>query len=209
MLLLSRIMLSRPSPISPFKAVVAFAALTLAAAHAEAGRAWPASRDLGPQIVAAKEVDGVNRDFGADGVDAEQALRIDSVSTEAAVHDRLASSDAELSPLPANHEFDAAATGEVRGKLLLQAMADLPQVGASANRSSLFLDFWDDASSARSAVDDRASGTVDAAQANARSGGVHSNVMIPLPMAAWSALSVFGGVGFVTGMRRVARRFFE
>jgi hypothetical protein len=33
--------------------------------------------------------------------------------------------------------------------------------------------------------------------------------MIPLPIAVWSALSVFGGVGFVAGMRRVARRFFE
>jgi hypothetical protein len=69
------------------------------------------------------------------------------------------------------------------------------------------LEFWDDSTSARSAVDDRAVGNVDpSSQGNARF-GAHSNVMIPLPMAAWSALSVLGGMGFVAGARRVARRF--
>jgi hypothetical protein len=117
------------------------------------------------------------------------------------------SADAELSPLPAN-EFDAAATGQLRGKQLLQAMADLPQVGASANKSSLSLDFWDDASSARSAVDDRATEASETAtQANARS-GAHSNVMIPLPTAAWSGLSVLAGAGLAGGLRRMGRRVF-
>jgi hypothetical protein len=31
--------------------------------------------------------------------------------------------------------------------------------------------------------------------------------MIPLPMAAWSGLSVLGGCGFVAGLRKLARRF--
>jgi len=147
--------------------------------------------------------------MGADGVDAEQALQIDAAAAKASVNAAPAASQAELSPLPAIQPFEAAAAGELRGKLLLQAMADLPQVGATANQSSLSLDFWDDASSARSAADDRATGATEAAQGNGRSGGAHSNVMIPLPMAAWSALSVFGGVGVVAGMRRAARRLFE
>jgi hypothetical protein len=85
-------------------------------------------------------------------------------------------------------------------------MADLPQVGVVSSNPSLTLDFWDDAASARSAVDDRASGSADfASQANGRS-EAHSNVMIPLPMAAWSGLSVLGGVGIVGGLRRLKRR---
>jgi hypothetical protein len=205
-------MLTRPSDISPLKTVLAIAVLALTATQVEAAGARPGDPDLRVQVPSTKEFDG-GKSIGPDGIDAEQALRIDFAAGKSAAGAGLASSDAELSPLPTNQEFDAATTGEVRGKLLLQAMADLPQVGASANASSLSLDFWDDASSARSAVDDRASGAADSAQGNARSGagaaaGAHSNVMIPLPMAAWSGLSVFGGVGFVAGVRRFARRFF-
>ena len=57
-------------------------------------------------------------------------------------------------------------------------------------------------------VDDQATGNSDATQGTMRSvAGAHANVMIPLPMAAWSGLSVLGGVGFVAGIRRAVRRF--
>ena len=85
-------------------------------------------------------------------------------------------------------------------------MADLPQVGATGAKSALSLDFWDDSTSARSTIDDQATRPAESAQGNARL-GAHSNVMIPLPMAAWSGLSVFGGVGFASGVRRMMRRF--
>jgi hypothetical protein len=209
MLLLSRSMLTRPSDIPPLKTVLALALIALAAGRADAARTRPASQDLQVQAAAAKEVNVGTGDVAADGVDAEQALQLDFAAARSAAVGSSATSDTDLSPLPTNQELDAASTGDVRGKLLLQAMADLPQVGTPANKSTLSLDFWDDAGSARSAVDDQASRTSEAAQANVRGiAGPHSNVMIPLPMAAWSGLSVFGGVGLVAGIRRAARRFF-
>ena len=207
-MLLSRSMFTRPSDIRPFKTALAFALLALLAGRAEAGRAAFPSTDVRVQVPSAKQVDEDEATVGSDGIDAEQALQVDFASTRTFANTRLASQDTELSALPTSQAFDEAATGEIRGKLLLQAMADLPQVGAAASYSSLSLDYWDDASSARTTVDNRARGAADSAQGNARGGDAHSNVMIPLPMAAWSGLSVFGGVGFVAGLRRISRRFF-
>jgi hypothetical protein len=192
----------------PLKTVLALTVLAVAAGQAEAARTRSAAQDLGVQLPATKEVKSTEADVSPNGVDAEQALQIELGGAKAATGPGLATPDAELNPLPTDQTFESAgAAVELRGKLLLQAMADLPQVGASANKSSLSLDFWDDASSARSAIDDRASAANEGAQGNPRAGGAHSNVMIPLPMAAWSGLSVLGGCGFVAGLRKLARRF--
>lgn len=200
MLLLSRSMLTQPADIFPLKTLLAFAALALFTNAANAGRVRSAGQEPSVQVSLAQQASA--SDVDADTIDAERVFQSDSAAPRNSAISALAG-NGELSTLPSSDEFNATGTGELRGKELHRAMADLPQVGASSN--TLSLEFWDDATSARSAVDDRSVRAGEASQGNGRSG--HSNVMIPLPMAAWSALSVLGGVGFVSGIRKVARRF--
>jgi len=204
MLLLSRFMLSRPSDIHPLKTVVALAALALVAGRAQAGHSRPAPHQAAVQVSSQKDVEAGEMEVAANGVDAERVFQGDSSSARATSSGAAGVASSDLSPLPASDAFDAT-SGEVRGRQLLRAMADLPQVGATSGKSSLSLDFWDDSTSARSAVDDRTPAPDLTTQGNARL-AAHSNVAIPLPMAAWSALSVFGGMGFTAAARRLAKR---
>ena len=199
MLLLSRAMLTRSSDILPLKTVLAFAALAFVASQADAGRVRSAGQELAVHV--STEVQANTSDMDAGAIDAERVFQNDS-SAPRTVASPAANAGSDLSPLPSSEAFEAAGAGELRGKVLLRAMADLPQVGGTSDRS-LSLEFWDDSATARSAVDDRAVGAAD--QGNARA-GAHSNVMIPVPMAAWSALSVLGGFGFAAGVRKLARR---
>jgi hypothetical protein len=197
-------MLIRPLHIQPFKAAIALAVLA-SVGQADAARTRPVSTDAPIHVTPAIGPAQGSVGLPAEGVDAERVFQGEPLEIPRAASTTTLPNGAELSPLPASAEFEPPVTGEVRGKLLLQAMADLPQVGVVSSNPSLTLDFWDDAASARSAVDDRASADL-ASPANGRS-EAHSNVMIPLPMAAWSGLSVLGGVGIVGGLRRLKRRF--
>jgi len=200
-------MFSMPSDIHPLKTVLALAALAFVTAPAEAGHARPSAPGFSVQAPTQQGVTASSTEVIANGVDAERAFQSDSSTARASINSNGAGTASDFSPLPASDDLDASATGEVRGRQLLRAMADLPQVGGNGAKSSLSLDFWDDPTSARSAVDDQAIRPAESStQGNARP-GAHSNVMIPLPMAAWSGLSVFGGVGFVAGLRRLGRRF--
>jgi hypothetical protein len=199
-------MFTRPSDIRPL-IVLAFTASTLVASQAEAGRVRV---EVGPELPIhvlneARQISMAAMDADGHVIDAERVFQGDA-SPSRNVANAVATSGSGLSTLPSSDDLDASGTGELRGKELLRAMADLPQVGGTSDSSSLSLEFWDDATSARSAVDDRATGAAEfAVQGHVRA-GAHSNVMIPLPMAAWSGLSVLGGMGFAAGVRRVARR---
>jgi hypothetical protein len=56
-------------------------------------------------------------------------------------------------------------------------------------------------------LDDRANGSAELGSASINRSGGQANVMIPVPLAAWSGLSVLGGLGLLAGVRRVVRRF--
>jgi len=71
----------------------------------------------------------------------------------------------------------------------------------SSTSSSALAQFWEQSASADFVFDQIASD----GGANAAGPGA-GNVLIPLPAAAWSALSVMGGVGVFAGIRRVFRR---
>jgi hypothetical protein len=75
-----------------------------------------------------------------------------------------------------------------------------PAANSSASSNAL-AQFWEQSASADFVFDHTASdGSANGAVTGAE------NVLIPLPAAAWSALSVMGGVGAFAGIRRMFRR---
>jgi len=208
MLLLSRSMSRRTSHTRSLSLALALGTLALAGSQAHAGHVAP-SQDGIPRMPVAHVADNASADLAdlrPTGLDAERALQGVSPAAKPIKPQTTDERPANLSPLPANGVLDASPNVELRGKSLDWAMSDLPQVGSSPRTTALSLDFWDDATSARSAVDNRTIGPVESVPTNsARVAGNQSNVMIPLPAAALSALSVFGGIGCVAGMRRIIR----
>ena len=74
-------------------------------------------------------------------------------------------------------------------------------VAESSTASAALAQFWEQSASADFVFDQSGS------DAGANAAGVGAaNVLIPLPAAAWSALSVMGGVGIFAGIRRAFRR---
>jgi hypothetical protein len=209
MLLLSRSMARRSPHVRTLSLVMGVAALTVAPCAVEAGHVASAPRELPAVHVRSNASTPVTP--GADqltshGVDAEKAFRSDTLSGRSESTSSGPVQAPALNPIATDGEFDSAPTGELRGKLLYRVMSDLPQVGSAAKTSPLRLDFWDDASSARSAIDERALGTAELTAGGTGRLPGHSNVMIPLPTAAWSGLSVLGCVALAAGIRRLARR---
>jgi hypothetical protein len=77
------------------------------------------------------------------------------------------------------------------------------------SKSKALLTFWADSSSAADAGLDSgiSAEAAAAAAATIATGSGPSSVLIPLPAAAWSALSVMGGVSVMAGFRKIRRRF--
>jgi hypothetical protein len=92
-------------------------------------------------------------------------------------------------------------SAELRGNGLMNTISAL-QSRPPRSAHALGLPWADDA-------DETDLSSFDIPVADAAAAGVagRDNVLIPLPLASWSALSVLGGVGFVAGLRRMARRF--
>jgi len=181
------------------------AVVSLSGSRAQAGRAASSSDGFGQirqSAVAPSQTDRMDS-----ALDAERVFRDGAAQARSAA----APSDADgstLSPLPDSGELDSDVTGELTGKSLSRVLSALPRVGSDASPATL-LAFWDDASSARSALDDRATAAGElssAAVQGAGHTGAQSNVMIPLPMAGWSGFSVLGGLGLFAGLRRIIQR---
>jgi len=208
-LLSSRFMLNRSSNARSLSSTVAaFAVLVLAATRAEAGHAVSALEGQPLHILAASNPSGTAAErmsLSLNSLDVEKAFGSDSTTGGVAVSSTASAPSVALNSLPASGEVNPSSTGQLRARELFQVMSDLPQVGSpKRNAPAGALEFWDDASSARSTVDDRATGAADiAAQASGRSG--QQNVMIPLPPAAMSGLSVLAALALVGGVRRLTR----
>jgi len=111
-------------------------------------------------------------------------------------------------------QFDAA-PGAADSDLFGKSNASDPIGAKGTVRSSgrgkpkALLTFWADSSAAADAgLDTGVSAEAAAAAAAAiATGSGPSSVLIPLPAAAWSALSVMGGVSVMAGFRKIRRRF--
>jgi hypothetical protein len=68
------------------------------------------------------------------------------------------------------------------------------------------LTFWEDAAASDADYAGVSPESAAALAAAVAAGAGPANVLIPLPAAAWSALSVMGGVGALAGFRKIRRR---
>ena len=84
----------------------------------------------------------------------------------------------------------------------LDSLRSYSVTGLDVDRDTFVL-FWDDAIAADGDLDYNDL-VVEVSTAGGTRGG--SNVMIPLPAAAWSALSVMGGVSLMAGLRKIRER---
>lgn len=151
----------------------------------------------------ASEGCGVSTDTGPEQVfQAEPALR----TVASYSRDMQAVAQVDLSQL------DAIATSDLHGSGLEETIRAFRANDSTEHHSksaNLFLSFWKDDSQAgyESAADSSSLAIEAAVAANAAGTQVGGgNVLIPLPPAAVSGLSVMGGLSLMAGIRRVFKR---
>jgi hypothetical protein len=111
--------------------------------------------------------------------------------------------------------FDASMSdssfGDLGGKGLshtIGALGGESKYTTGKAKPKALLSFWAESSAAEVGGDDSLSPEAAAAAAAALAAGTGpSNVLIPLPVASWSALSVLGGCGLFAGIKKMRRRF--
>ncbi len=95
---------------------------------------------------------------------------------------------------------------DLRGKglsLTISALQNVSPSIRSARLSPATLDFWNE--TATDEIDVTYEGVT--AEFSTRNRVERPNVLIPLPAAAWSGLTVLGGVSLLAGARKIRRRF--
>ena len=94
---------------------------------------------------------------------------------------------------------DSVASRSEAGERVGSVLDGASDAGRAPRRALLM--FWEDAEGTNADFI-----LTDSADAAAATSGTRGDVFIPLPAAAWSALSVMGGVSLMAGLRRVRQR---
>ena len=171
------------------------------------------------------QVQRLSNDGGADQIfqsDVVSAKAVASFARNSQTFGLLSGTGGAFNPLfstAGGSGLDASGAADLRGDALLNTIFALqsggtvhprtgPQVQSylvsEAGKSDSYLMFWEDTNTAGADFDYNDL-VVELAAAAAPGGAGANNVAIPLPLAAWSALSVLGGMGALAGARRLLR----